>query len=161
MAEKTSYFVASVLLLVFFLLPHSKFCHREEEDSRCGCPETDLTKNSVNERSGAGILFTMRSYGGCATRRTLISEKSMNNLVVAAATVALYGSTVAVFAYLCLKSPNSSWPQMSLLASTLDPFSSDNFDENDHILSRSRIRAPPEPAAQGPLGRLWSSGQYT
>lgn len=142
MAEKTSYFVASVLLLVFFLLlPHSKFCHREEEDSRCGCPETDLTKNSANEGSGVGIPLMKRSHGGWGSRRTIISGKRMNNLVLAAATVVLYGSTVAVFAYLCLKSPNSSWPQMSLLASSLDPFSSDNFDENDHILSRSRIRA--------------------
>jgi len=155
MAEKTSYFVASVLLLVFFLLlPHSKFCHREEEDSRCGCPDTDLTENSVNEGSGVRIPLMKRSHGGWGSRRTIISGKRMNNLVLAAATVFLYGSTVAVFAYLCLKSLNFSRVQMSVIESNIfNPSAMDDFDEYDNIMSRRRIRA------QGSLGRAWSCGQ--
>ena len=81
---------------------------------------------------------------------------SGNTVVVAAANLALYGSTVAVFAYLSLKSLNFSWLQMSLLASTINPFSTDDFDECDHIMSRLRISSPP--TVQGPLGHLWPSG---
>ena len=77
----------------------------------------------------------------------------MNNLVLAAATVFLYGSTVAVFAYLCLKSLNFSGLEMSVVASILNPSAMDDFDEYDNIMSRRRIRA------QGSLGRAWSCGQ--
>ena len=134
MSQKISFFVTSALLVVILLLPHhSNFCHATEEDSQCGCPDTNLPKNSVNEGSGVGIQFMMKnSVSGCGRRNTFISG---NTVVVAAATLALYGSTVAVFAYLSLKSLNFSWLQMSLLASTINPFSTDDFDECYHILS--------------------------
>jgi len=65
----------------------------------------------------------------------------MKSLVVAAATVVLYGGTVAVFAYLCLKSLNFSGLEMSVVASILNPSAMDDFDDSDHILSRRRIRS--------------------
>jgi hypothetical protein len=158
MAEKTNYFnITSVVLLALLfllLLPHHNFYHRAEEDSRCGCPDTDLTENSVNEGSGVGIPLMKRSHGGWGSRRTIISGKRMNNLVLAAATVVLYGSTVAVFAYLYLKSLNFSRVQMSVIESNLvNPSAMDDFDEYDNIMSRRRIRA------QGSLGRPWYCGQ--
>ena len=91
MSQKISYFVTSALLVVILLLPHhSNFCHATEEDSQCGCPDTNLPKNSVNEGSGVGIQFMMKnSVSGCGRRNTFISG---NTVVVAAATLALYGS---------------------------------------------------------------------
>lgn len=157
MAEKISYFISSALLLVLLLLPHhSNICHAAEEDSQCGCPDTDLPNNSVNEGSGVGIQFMKSSICGCRSRNTLISGKPMNTVVPAAAVLALYGSTVAVFAYLSANEFAGvcpfSWLQMSLLACVLNPFSMDDFDEYDHIISRRRISSPP--TVQGPLGRL-------
>lgn len=109
MADKTSYFVTCVFVLVLFLLlVYHQFRHTAEVDQKI----TYLTKNFVIERTG-----------GAGT--TLISAKSMNSLVVAAVTVALYGSTVAVFACLYFR---------SLIGL-------DDFEDYDHIVSRCRIRA--------------------
>lgn len=149
MAEKTSYLATSVLFLVLLLLlDHLNFCHSAEEGSGCGCPGTDLTKISVNQGSGAGIPFVKRSYGGWGGRNTFISGKSMNGGVVAVATVLLYGSTVAVFAYLCLKSRNFLGFHVGLATSIFNPSAQNDFDDGDNIMARRRIRARPNHQAK-------------
>lgn len=139
--------------MLLLLLRHpANLCHAAElEDSQCVCPESDLPKNSVNEGSGVGIQFINSSFVGCSSRRTLTSGKPVISLVLAAATVALYGSTSAVFAYLSLMSLKnfSRLQMMSVVQSNrLNPSAMDDFDDYDHIMSRGRIRARQQPKAR-------------
>jgi len=146
MAETISNFniTSALLLLLLLLLPHPNLCHTALEESQCRFLDTDMSNNFVKGGDGVGIPFMKSSCGRCGNRRTSISPKRVNPLVVTVASVALFGITVAVFAYLFLKSINVSellhmmsiGRHMSRLVYSLD-----GFGEYDGIMSRRRIRA--------------------